>query len=102
MPLGDAISNAPKFRQQGERKKMIWTGARGSGGQLLERLALTAATAILRFPRRIQECVAFLKKVATLTFKDLDLFASIWIARFIVWRIARKQYGSSLLKPGRF
>lgn len=60
--------------------------------QRFQRLVLTATTARVRFPSRVKEARSFLRERVILFMKDLDLFASICMARLIVWRQTRRRH----------
>ena len=60
------------------------------GGQRSQQL--TATTASVGFPMRMQEAANRLKKTVFLSMKELDLFASLCMARLIIWRAIRKRH----------
>ena len=59
--------------------------------QRFQRLVLTATTARVRFPGRIKEACSLFRERVILLVKDLDLFGSLCIARWILWRQTRRR-----------
>ena len=62
------------------------------GGQLFQRLVLTATTARVRFPSRVKEARSLFRERVILFMEDLDLFASFCMARLILWRQTRRRH----------
>ena len=62
------------------------------GVQVFQRIVLTATTARGCFPSPVKKAGAILRERAILFVKDLDLFTSFSIARFILWRRTRREH----------
>jgi len=60
------------------------------GGQLFQRLVLTARTARGCFPSRVKKAGAIFRERVILFLKDLDLFTSLCVAWLILWRRTRR------------
>ena len=60
------------------------------GGQLFQQVVLTATTARVRF-RSVKTAGAIFRERVILFINDIDLFTSLCLARFILWRRTRKK-----------
>jgi hypothetical protein len=60
--------------------------------QRFQRLVLTATTARVWFPSRAKEARSLFRERVILFMKDIDLFASLCIARLIIWRQTRRRH----------
>ncbi len=61
------------------------------GGQWFQQVVLTATTARVRFRSSVKNAGAIFRERVILFVNDLDLFTSLCLARFILWRRTRKR-----------
>jgi hypothetical protein len=60
-------------------------------GQLFQQAVLTATTARVRFRSSVKNAGAIFQERVILFMNDIDLFTSLCLARFILWRRTRKK-----------